>query len=130
MKKELILYIIFGAATTAVNIIVYSVCYNVLAVENIPSNVIAWVLSVGFACATNRKWVFKSRTKGLAAAAETAGFFGGRIFTGLIDLVLMYAFVDRMGFDGDITKVIVNVLVIVLNYVISKLWVFRKKENI
>ena len=84
MKKELILYIIFGAATTAVNIIVYSVCYNVLAVENIPSNVIAWVLSVGFACATNRKWVFKSRAKGLAAAASIPG----NIFQGAVGLVV------------------------------------------
>lgn len=127
MKKELILYVIFGAATTAVNIAAYSVCYNLLSVPNLVANIIAWVLSVAFACITNRKWVFESSAKGLAAARETAEFFGGRLFTGILDSALMYIFVDRLAYNGDYTKIAVNILVIVLNYIISKLLIFRKK---
>ena len=126
MKKELILYIAFGAATTAVNIAVYSVCYNLLSVPNLNANIIAWILSVAFACVTNRIWVFESTTKGFAAGKETAEFFGGRLLTGILDSALMYTFVDRLEFNGDYTKIAVNIVVIILNYIISKLWIFKK----
>lgn len=127
MKKELILYITFGAATTAVNIAAYSVCYNLLSVPNLNANIIAWVLSVAFACVTNRIWVFESTARGFAAVKETAEFFGGRLLTGILDSALMYTFVDRLGFNGDYTKIAVNIAVIILNYIISKLWVFKKE---
>lgn len=127
MKKELILYVIFGAATTAVNIAAYSVCYNLLSVPNLGANIIAWVLSVAFACVTNRIWVFESTAKGFAAVRETAEFFAGRLFTGILDSALMFTFVDCLGYNGDYTKIAVNIIVIMLNYIISKLLVFRKK---
>ena len=126
LSKEVLLYVIFGAATTAVNIIVYSLCYNAMGIGNVPSNIAAWVLAVGFAFGTNRRWVFDSRRKGIAVLRESAEFFGGRLVTGMVDLALMYVFVDRMGFDGDVTKLAVNVVVIVLNYLLSKCWIFKK----
>lgn len=130
MKKftrEVFLYLVFGVLTTAINILTYSGLYYKFHIENLPANVISWIISVTFAFATNRLWVFKSREKNYLS--EAAAFFGCRALTGFADAVLMYLAVDCMDFEGAVVKIFVNIIVIILNYIFSKALVFKKSNQ-
>lgn len=126
--KEMILYLFFGGCTTLVNIIAYYICSKI-GIGTAVSTVIAWVLSVLFAYITNRKYVFESKAIGFTPILkETANFFLCRLATGLLDLAIMVIFVDLMHFNGMAIKILSNIIVIILNYVASKLLIFRKKD--
>ena len=126
--KEMILYLFFGGCTTLVNIIVYYICAHLLSLATVPATVIAWILSVTFAYVTNRIYVFESRSRGLVAILREIGaFVSCRLLTGVMDLAIMYICVDLLHFNDLIIKIISNILVIVLNYIASKLLIFRKK---
>lgn len=126
--KEIILYLIFGVLTTAVNIVVYFICSRFLHLEVLSSNIIAWLLSVLFAYFTNRKFVFKSKAEEISTILkECINFFLGRLGTGILDTVIMFVSVDLLAFNDVVMKVLSNIIVIVLNYLISKLLVFRMK---
>lgn len=124
LKKHLTLYIIFGILTTLVNIAVYLFMTKICGVNYLISNVIAWVLSVLFAYVTNRKWVFESRSNDILR--ESTLFFSGRLFSGVVDTLLMFLFIEVLFIDGFISKLIIQVIVVILNYVISKVIVFKK----
>ena len=127
--KHIILYIVFGILTTLVNMVVYWLCYNIIGIPNVPSTVIAWVLAVAFAFITNKLWVFDSRRfDGKTFLYEILTFFAARLLTGLLDVAIMYGAVDIMGWNSTLWKLISNVIVIILNYVASKLLIFRKKS--
>ena len=123
IKKELIAYIIFGVLTTVVNIVVYLFFAKVCGVNYLISNIIAWFLSVLFAYITNRIWVFESDNSNILK--EGILFFGGRIFSGALDTGLMYLFIDILLIGDVIAKVIVQIIVVVVNYVFSKWIVFN-----
>lgn len=123
IDRELILYVVFGTFTFFVNLISYFFFENVLGVNYLISNIIAWFLSVLFAYITNRIWVFESKSPDILK--EMSLFFGGRIFSGAIDTALMYAFIDILLIGDEISKIVVQVVVIILNYVFSKLIVFK-----
>ena len=126
--RGLILYAVFGALTTAINIAAYALCYRVLHIPNVPSNVIAWILAVLFAFVTNKLYVFESKSLERGTVArELASFVGARLATGLLDLAVMFVGVDLLHGPDLVFKVGSNVIVIILNYVLSKLIVFRKK---
>ena len=131
--KELILYIVFGVLTTLVNILSYYLVADVLSVHYLIANGIAWVFSVLFAFVTNKIFVFESKSWRVSVMLpEMGGFFLARVATGIVDMVLMWLLVDCCMWSQDgfemVAKVLVNVVVIVLNYVASKLWIFRKKR--
>lgn len=146
--KEMILYIIFGGLTTLVNIVVYAVMFYNMKCSNMASTVGAWILSVLFAYITNKLFVFESKaftTKVLIA--ELVSFFLCRLATGIVDMGIMYAFIDMdllhmvehtwnvnliviqfvLGFQM-VVKVLSNVIVIILNYIASKLIIFKKEK--
>lgn len=126
--KEVILYIFFGGCTTLVNIVVYYICAHLLSLGTVPSTAVAWILSVAFAYITNKIYVFESRSRELRAIVrEIVSFVSCRFLTGLMDLVIMYACVDILRFNDLIIKIISNILVIILNYIASKLLIFREK---
>jgi len=126
--KGLILYGVFGALTTAINIAAYALCYRVLHLPNVPSNVIAWILGVAFAFITNKLYVFESRSLARGTVVrELVSFVSARLATGLLDLAVMFVGVDLLHGPDLVFKVASNVIVILLNYVLSKLIVFRKK---
>ena len=126
--KYVILYVFFGVCTTVVNILSYWACSHLLHMSVILSAVVAWFTAVLFAYLTNRKWVFNSSNHGKCEILKEAlYFYMMRIATGLIDWLGMYVLVDSMQFNDMIIKVILNVLVIVLNYIVSKLLVFNKQ---
>ena len=124
--KDVIPYAIFGVLTTLVNIVVYWIMAHICHFSVMISTVFAWVLSVLFAYLTNRKWVFNSEadsTQGILK--EILSFFVCRLATGILDWVCMLVFVDLFHYPDMIIKVIANLLVIILNYVASKWFIFK-----
>ena len=127
-QRTVIAYLFFGVLTTAINIVSYGTACNVLGISNVISTCLAWVLSVLFAYVTNKIWVFDSKTIQLSVILpELASFFGARAFTGLLDLAIMYIGVDVLRENNMLIKVGSNVIVVILNYILSKMVVFRKK---
>lgn len=142
--KELILYVIFGGLTTLVNFASFKIFNMILGEEYyLISNVIAWFISVIFAYVTNKLFVFESRSwKAKIISKEIFSFFTARIFSFAVEEFGLYALVDLLGFDKYsidifgfvlggkmISKIILAVIVVILNYFFSKLVVFRKKNK-
>ena len=135
--KGVILYIIFGGLTTMVDWTVSFLLYYLWgdAIEATPwlihgANTIAWFAAVTFAYVTNRIWVFESKRRGFRPiVGEIAAFAGGRVATLLLQEVLMAIFFTWLGFNEYIVKMVVAVLVVILNYFISKLLVFKKSKG-
>jgi putative flippase GtrA len=125
--RDVLLYLIFGVLTTVINILSYHLCYQIFAIDNVISTVIAWVVAVVFAFVTNKLFVFESTAKKGKAIIEAVNFFACRIGTGVIEVGVMYLFVDVFAFNGTVMKLITNVIVIIINYIASKLLVFKKK---
>ncbi len=127
--KEMILYLIFGGLTTLINILVYELFSKAFDVQYLVSNGIAWVIAVLFAFVTNRLYVFESRSRDpKVIGRQFVSFIGARLFTGLLDMLLMYIFIDLVHWNDTLVKIGANVVVIVLNYIFSKLWIFRKAK--
>jgi len=128
--KEMILYLMFGGATTAVNMIVYYVCARLLNIHTAFNTGAAWLLSVLFAFVTNKIWVFESGSRGRAFWQEMLSFFSLRLLTGILEVIIMYVSVELLNRNDMVMKVLVNVLVVVLNYGAGKLVIFRRETEI
>ena len=159
--REVIMYLIFGVATTLVNFIATFILQRVFGLSSIAeelgtdsskyklvyltANAIAWFVAVLFAFITNKKYVFESKTNGAKAYfTEMGKFFGARAATGVIEITLpsalqaiglkqsvsVTAFSKTFTFEGFWAKAITSIIIIILNYVFSKLFVFRKKEAV
>lgn len=124
--EEIINYLIVGGMTTLVSISIYALFTKCFHINYMIANVISWIISVLFAYITNRIFVFKSKSENIVL--EIYQFFKYRIFSFLIEIFLMYVFVELINIDDMISKVIVQIIVIVLNYVFSKLFVFKKES--
>ena len=127
-KHEAILaYLFFGVLTTAVNYIVYLPLYNWAGLPAALCNGIAWVVAVIFAYLTNKPFVFKSNDWSVSAVLpELARFVGCRVGSGLLETGILLVTVDLLQWNGNGMKLITSVLVVILNYVGSKLLVFKK----
>lgn len=128
--REVISYLFFGGMTTLVNYIVYLPCYNILHLSGALSNAIAWVAAVAFAYLTNKPFVFKSHDwSAKTVVPELTKFVGCRVGSGLVETAIIFMTVDLLRFNGNIIKILTSILVVILNYVASKLVVFRKSER-
>lgn len=124
---DILSYLVFGVLTTVVNYLVYLPLYNILGLSAAVSNCVAWVISVAFAYLTNKPFVFKSHDwSAKTVVPELTKFLGCRLGSGLLETAIIFLFVDLLHFDGNILKLITSVLVVVLNYIGSKLLVFKK----
>lgn len=128
--EELINYLIIGVLTTVVSLATYYLLtLTVLDASNAIylqiANIIAWLVSVTFAYFTNRRFVFKVQNK--SNIHEGINFYLSRISTLLIDMLIMYIFVSLLKFDNRIMKLITQIVIIILNYVLSKFIVFKNK---
>ena len=127
--KEIILYVMFGIGTTLINITVYYICAYLLNMEVASATAVAWILSIIFAYVTNKIWVFEScDTKCKVIIREIISFFLARVATGFLDIGLMYVFADLLKWNDMFVKIGINILVIVLNYMASKLLIFKRKK--
>ena len=126
--RDIISYLFFGVLTTVVNYVVYLPCYNLLGLPAVVSNVIAWVVAVAFAYVTNKPFVFRSHDwSAKTVVPELTKFVGTRVASGGMESAIIWIAVDLLGGNGNLWKLVTSVLVVILNYVGSKLLVFRQK---
>lgn len=124
---DIITYLFFGVLTTIVNYLVYLPVYNLLGLSAAVSNGIAWVVAVAFAYLTNKPFVFKSNDWSRETVVpELTKFVGCRVASGLAETAILFLVVDLMGWNGNVWKLVTNVLVVIMNYFGSKLLVFKK----
>lgn len=125
--RELFWYGVFGVLTTIINMAAFWLFSDALKVHYMVANVIAWVIAVAFAYVTNKLWVFESKSWERSVwIPECIGFVSARLATGLLDMGLMYLMISIIGVPKMWAKLVSNVVVIIGNYVLSKLVVFRK----
>ena len=126
--KEILLYLIFGGLTTVVSMVTFWLAYNVFGIHELIANVISWICAVAFAYLTNAKLVFESKpATAQEQLREIISFFTGRLATLGVEELLILVFATWLGFNGLIVKLVAQVVVVILNYIISKLIVFKKK---
>ena len=124
---DIITYLFFGVLTTIVNYLVYLPVYNLLGLSAAVSNGIAWVVAVAFAYLTNKPFVFQSNDWSRETVVpELTKFVGCRVASGLAETAILFLVVDLMGWNGNVWKLVTNVLVVIMNYFGSKLLVFKK----
>ena len=124
--KGVIRYLFFGICTTIINIISYYACTYMIGWTVVSSTVVSWLLAVSFAFITNKIWVFESKTWNKESVIkEVLSFFLCRIMTGILDLIIMIVSVKILGWNDILMKAISNIAVIMLNYIASKLFIFR-----
>lgn len=127
-NKELIKYLIFGILTTLVNIL----CFYILDKLNIDiyiNNTISWIVSVIFAFITNKLYVFESKSLDIKIIfKEGTSFLGARIFSYFVDMGTIYLLFDGLRINKLISKIVSNIIVIIINYIFSK-FIFKKKEG-
>ncbi len=128
--KDFILYGIFGVLTTLVEIGAYWCCASLLNLSVVISTIIAWVIAVLFTYVTNRKYVFSSNAHNAKEILkEFSSFIVCRLATGGLDVAIMFVFVDLLSMNDIIIKVAANVVVIIVNYIASKLIIFKKGDS-
>lgn len=154
-NREIIMYVIFGAGTTLISMLSYALFRIIFPnAESVPEwlgwlyeltnsfgvdsntilpNLLSWICANIFAFITNRIVVFQSRKKGAFVLLEALKFFASRLFTLAVDILIMFLLVDMTGihnfFYEFCAKVLSTLVVLILNYILSKLFVFRKKKE-
>lgn len=129
--RHILLYLFFGVTTTAVNWCIYAVSHDLLGMT--AANAVAWLGAVVYAFVTNKLFVFESKSVQVKVwLTEGAKFFASRVFSGVVEVLLptgLFALgLDQslFGLEGGIAKALVSLVVIVMNYVLSKFLVFSK----
>lgn len=130
LNKEIINYIIVGVITLIISIITYYVFNIQLNIHYQIANVISWIVAVTFAYFANKIYVFKTLNYAKKyIIIEILKFTTSRMYTLIIDITLMFILISILKIDELISKIIVQVVVIVLNYLLSKLLVFKEVKN-
>ena len=122
--EEIINYLIFGVLTTLVSILSYALFTRLFNFNYLISNILSWIISVTFAFITNKIYVFKAKNNNFIS--EALKFYVSRLTSLVIEMAIMYLMVDIINLNDMISKVVVQFIVIVLNYIFSKLFVFKK----
>ena len=126
INKETILYVIFGILTTIVNLIAYYLFSNIININYLISNAIAWIISVVFAYITNKFFVFNSSYINKDVIIEEfIKFMNCRLISGLSEVVLLFLFVDLLLMNDIVAKLIIGVLVALINFIFSKVFIFK-----
>lgn len=129
VNRETIAYGIAGALTTIVNFSSYEGLYR-LGIPNLTANAMAWVIAVTFAYVANKIKVFESKSHTIKdEATKVTKFYGARLVTLGVEQLGMYLFIERLGFYRLLVKGCLSVIVIVINYLFSKLYIFHKKQE-
>lgn len=130
--REIISYLVVGGLTTVVSLGVYYACVFTFLDPDKPvqlqiANIISWIAAVTFAYFTNRRFVFESNNENMLK--EATAFLAARIGTLLMEMGIMFVSVTWLGFNDKIMKLVVQFIIIVVNYIFSKFLVFSKKEK-
>lgn len=129
-------YLVFGALSTVINIVVFAIFSNILKnsshitseLVTTISNIIAWIFAVLFAYITNKLSVFNSKTNSYKdLIKEILYFFGARVFTLIIETIFLNIFINQLHFNEILMKVFSNIIVIIINFILSKILIFKNK---
>ena len=127
--REGMRYLVFGVLTTLLNLLIFTICCRIIKIPVLISTIISWIIAVLFAYVTNKLYVFDSKViQKKELAREIISFFYARIITLVIEIVFLWATVIKLGFNEIIMKIIVNIIVIILNFVFSKIFIFKKEK--
>ena len=127
--RELVSYVFWGVMTTTVNYVSYTLLTEVSHVHYMAGTIAAWTVSVLFAYFVNKLFVFQSRDWAWRVALrELWQMVASRLFSLGLEMAIMWFFVDTMHFNHLIVKLAANVVVVIVNYVLSKFIIFRKKD--
>lgn len=130
LNRETISYVICGVLTTIVSMGVYWLGYDFLNMDVLIANILSWIISVSFAYVVNKIFVFQSKTRQFnEILKEVIAFFGGRVGTLLVETLILFIFVTLIGLHEMLVKLAAQFIVLVLNYVISKLFIFKDKKK-
>ncbi len=132
-NEELWNYLIVGGLTTIVSMGTYFICTNTfcdpkVALELQIANVVSWIFAVLFAYVTNRIFVFRSKSKGKDKVTEFISFIGSRVLSLFMDMGMMAVMVTILTWNDVVAKILTQVFVVIANYILSKLFVFKKKD--
>lgn len=128
VNRETITYGISGVLTTLVNFVSYELLYR-LSASNLTANWMAWVIAVTFAYIVNKWEVFRSRSENAKAEiSKIAKFYGARLVSLGVEQIGMYIFVEKLGYYRWLIKIALSVIVIIINYIFSKLYIFNKDK--
>ena len=128
--KEVLMYLFFGGLAFFLNLFLYWLFVVVLNINALIGNIFCWILCVAFQYYTNKTWVFDGRTSGKGDfVRQFISFWGGRLFTLAVEELMIFVFITSLHYNEMLIKLIAQVVVIVLNYIISKLVVFRRKAE-
>lgn len=133
--REIISYLFFGGLTTVVSWGSYALFERLFNLSINTSNLLSWILAVAFAYVTNKIFVFQSKEKTAKGLFKEIGLFlSSRVFSGLVEIVgvplLVWCGLNQtiFGIEGMVSKIVVSVVVVVLNYILSKLLIFKTKK--
>ena len=131
LNKQIILYVIFGVLTTLVNIIAYYFFSSIININYLISNTIAWVIAVTFAYVSNKMYVFNSTSiDRTTIIKEFITFVNCRLTSGAVEIILLYLLVDVISIDDIIAKLLIGIIVVILNFMFSKIVVFKNNGEI
>ena len=126
-NKEVLLYLFFGGLTFLISVVTYAYFTMMFGMNELIANIFSWIIAVLFAFVTNKIWVFQSKNDtSQAFVREAVAFFAGRVATLVVEEVILFVFITMLQWNSLGVKIAAQVIVIVLNYVISKLLVFKK----
>ena len=126
--REVLLYLIFGGLTTVVSMLTFWLANSPLGIHELIANIISWICAVTFAYFTNARWVFDAKPEsGRELLRQAVSFYVGRLATLGVEEAIIAVFATWLDFNSFWVKLAAQVVVVILNYVISKLLVFRKK---
>ena len=127
LNKETISYVIFGVLTTIINLTLYYFFSKIININYLISNIISWIISVIFSYITNKLYVFNSKDKRMdVIVKEFIKFINCRLTSGFIEVLLLFLLVDIIKLNDIISKLAIGVIVVVLNFIFSKIFVFQK----
>lgn len=128
--EEAISYLFWGGVAFFLSMILFWLFADVWGWNSVLANTLDWVICVLFTYVTNRIFVFKSKTKGFKAIwKEFVSFVAARLFTLLLEDLIIFVLDSCMGMNSMLVKLIGQVVVIVTNYILSKLWIFKGKKE-
>ena len=124
---EILRYLIFGVLGVVVSIVAY-VIPRAIGIDIVISNIISWIVAVIFVYWTNRQFVFKSKDPNIAK--EMVEFVSARILTLFVETGVIYFCAQVIMMNDMIAKVIAQIIIIIMNYILSKFWIFSKGEKL
>ena len=126
--KETLLYLFFGGLSFILSMLLYYIFSEIFAMNVLIANIVSWVIVVAFCFVTNKTYVFEDKSE-KTIIAQLLSFYIGRLVTLGIEELILFVFITLLSFNNMIVKIIAQIIVIILNYIFSKLIVFKKGDT-